>query len=74
MQRRAAPSSFRAGTASSKTLYGHNSKLNVSVGQTVKQGEKIAEVGSTGNSTGNHLHFEIRVGGTFLDPLVYMDK
>ncbi len=58
----------------SKTLYGHNSKLNVSVGQTVKQGEKIAEVGSTGNSTGNHLHFEIRVGGTFLDPLVYMDK
>lgn len=58
----------------SRTLYGHNSSLDVSVGQEVKQGEKIANVGSTGNSTGNHLHFEIRIGSSFLDPLVYIDK
>lgn len=58
----------------SQTLYAHNSKLTVRQGQTVKQGELIAKVGSTGNSTGNHLHFEIRVGDKFLDPLTYMDK
>ena len=58
----------------SRTLYGHNSSLDVSVGQEVKQGEKIANVGSTGNSTGNHLHFEIRIGSSFLDPLVYIEK
>ena len=58
----------------SRTLYGHNSSVSVSVGQTVKQGEKIANVGSTGNSTGNHLHFEIRVDGRMIDPLVYLDQ
>lgn len=58
----------------SQTLYGHNSSLNVQAGQTVKQGQVIAKVGSTGNSTGNHVHFEIRTGGRFLDPLIYMDK
>ena len=57
-----------------KTLYGHNSFLTVQVGQTVKQGEQIAKVGSTGNSTGNHVHFEIRVGSKFLDPLIYIGK
>ena len=45
------------------TLYGHCSKLVVTEGQSVNQGDKIAEVGSTGNSTGPHLHFEIRLGG-----------
>lgn len=57
-----------------RTLYGHNSSLDVSAGQEVKQGEKIANVGSTGNSTGNHLHFEIRTNAGPLDPLVYLDK
>ena len=58
----------------SETLYGHNSQLLVSPGQWVKQGEPIAKVGSTGNSTGNHVHFELRVDGQFLDPLIYLDQ
>lgn len=57
-----------------RTLYAHNSTLLVSRGQSVYQGEQIAKVGSTGNSTGNHLHFELRVGERFLDPLVYLDR
>lgn len=58
----------------SQTLYAHNSALTVSSGQRVKQGQKIAEVGTTGNSTGNHVHFELRVGNRFLDPLVHLEK
>lgn len=50
------------------TLYGHNSKLSVKVGDVVSRGEKIAEVGSTGNSTGPHIHFEVRVNGDHTDP------
>lgn len=49
------------------TLYAHCSKIFVKEGQIVAQGQKIAEVGSTGNSTGNHLHFEIRVDDRFID-------
>lgn len=54
------------------TLYGHCSELCVSVGDKVSSGQKIAEVGSTGNSTGPHLHFEIIDGGTKIDPYPFL--
>lgn len=57
------------------TLYAHMSKRAVSVGQTVKQGQVIGYVGTTGSSTGNHLHFEVRVNGIRKDPVnYYKDK
>ncbi len=54
------------------TLYGHLSKLLVSVGQNVSIGEVIGEVGSTGYSTGAHLHFEVHLGSKVTDPLPYL--
>lgn len=54
------------------TLYGHASKLVVSAGQTVSRGQKIAQCGSTGYSTGNHLHFEVRINGVRTDPMKYL--
>ena len=53
------------------TLYAHMSVRSVKEGQTVKQGQKLGEVGTTGSSTGNHLHFEVRVNGSRVDPLNY---
>ncbi len=57
-----------------KTLYAHACELNVSVGQVVERGETIAFVGSTGQSTGNHLHFEIYVNGVRINPIDYIEK
>jgi len=54
------------------TLYGHLDKLLVTAGQAVKQGQVIGLLGSTGWSTGPHLHFEIRVNGMFVDPAPYI--
>lgn len=54
------------------TCYGHCSKLLVSVGQEIKAGDVIAKVGSTGNSTGNHLHFEIRINDVQVNPEKYL--
>lgn len=56
----------------SESWYGHCSKLYVTEGQQVEAGEKIAAVGSTGNSTGPHLHFEIRINGKTVNPQNYM--
>ena len=55
-----------------ETLYGHLDALAVAVGDNVTQGQVIGFEGSTGFSTGPHLHFEVRVDGQFVDPLVYL--
>lgn len=57
-----------------QTLYAHCSKLKVKAGQTVDQGQVVGLVGSTGTSTGNHLHFEFRVNGQKVDPLNNVTK
>lgn len=57
-----------------ETWYAHCSKLYAKVGQEVKAGDVIAAVGSTGNSTGSHLHFEIRINGNAVNPQKYIYK
>ena len=54
------------------TLYAHGSEILVEVGQTVKRGEPVLKVGSTGYSTGAHAHFEVRLNGVVTDPMPYI--
>lgn len=55
-----------------ETIYGHNSQLVVTTGQSVKKGQLIAYVGSTGVSTGPHVHYEVRVNNSAVDPMKYL--
>ncbi|MCW1429462.1 M23 family metallopeptidase [Novosphingobium sp. JCM 18896] len=55
-----------------QTRYGHMSRLNVAAGQTVRKGDVIGYVGTTGRSTGPHLHYEVRVAGQAVNPVPYM--
>ena len=55
-----------------ETRYGHMSRLNVAAGQQVRKGDVIGFVGSTGRSTGPHLHYEVRVAGEAVNPMPYM--
>jgi len=56
-----------------KTIFGHNSRLNVKAGQRVKRGDVISYVGDTGSSTGPHLHYEVRLNGLPVNPVKYLN-
>ena len=56
-----------------KTVFGHNSRLNVKPGQRVKRGDIIAYSGNTGSSTGPHVHYEVRVNGLPVNPVRYLN-
>ena len=55
-----------------ETWYGHTKKVLVAKGQKIKRGDRIALLGNTGMSTGPHVHYEVRVNGTPVDPLSYI--
>ena len=57
-----------------QTRYGHMSRLNVAAGQSVKKGDVIGYIGSTGRSTGPHLHYEVRIAGEAVNPIPYMQE
>ncbi len=57
-----------------ETRYGHMSRLNVAAGQQVRKGDIIGFVGSTGRSTGPHLHYEVRIAGQAVNPIPYMQS
>ena len=54
------------------TLYGHNSQIAVNIGQSVKKGQVVSYAGSTGNSTGPHVHYEVRENDASIDPWKYL--
>ena len=56
-----------------KTIFGHNSRLNVKPGQHVQRGDIIAYVGDTGSSTGPHLHYEVRLNSLPVNPERYLN-
>jgi murein DD-endopeptidase MepM/ murein hydrolase activator NlpD len=55
-----------------ETLYAHMSQIRVNEGQRVSRGDRIGDMGSTGRSTGTHLHYEVRLGGTAVNPMTYI--
>ncbi len=55
-----------------ETFYAQNSRVRVKVGQRVSRGDRIADVGSTGRSTGNHLHYEIRIDNEPVNPVKFI--
>ena len=55
-----------------ETRYAHLSKIGVKVGQRVSQGDPIGDIGSTGRSTGPHLHYEVRMKGRAVDPMSFI--
>ncbi|MGB7363410.1 MAG: M23 family metallopeptidase [Rhodococcus sp. (in: high G+C Gram-positive bacteria)] len=62
----------RIKSGDTEVLYGHQSRIDVSVGDTIAPGQAIGAVGSTGNSNGPHLHFEVRRAGESVDPIGYL--
>ena len=56
-----------------ETIYAHNSRARVNVGQRVSRGDRIADMGSTGRSTGNHVHYEIRIDNKPVNPVKFIE-